>query len=83
MQKNRVRRDALCRHHGYGNDAGRDNPSASADCFHIEAALVRPQITCGTHALTVAPSANLPPGDTLLSPSARGTTRSRRSSASA
>ena len=39
-----------------------------ADCFHTEAALVRPQITCGTHALTVALSANLLPGDTLLSP---------------
>ena len=38
------------------------------DSFHTEAALVRPQITCGTHALTVALSANLLPGDTLLSP---------------
>ena len=39
-----------------------------ADVFHTEAALVRPQITCGTHALTVALSANLLPGDELLSP---------------
>ncbi len=39
-----------------------------ADCFHTEAALVRPQITCGTHALAVALSANLLPGDELLSP---------------
>ena len=38
-----------------------------ADVFHTEAALVRPQITCGTHALTVALSANLLPGDELLS----------------
>lgn len=55
---------------GYGyNDAGRDNlERVYADCFHTEAALVRPQITCGTHALTVALSANLLPGDTLLSP---------------
>ena len=36
--------------------------------FHTEAALVRPQITCGTHALAVALSANLLPGDELLSP---------------
>ena len=39
-----------------------------ADTFHTEAALVRPQITCGTHALAVALSANLLPGDELLSP---------------
>ena len=39
-----------------------------ADCFGTEAALVRPQITCGTHALAVALSANLLPGDELLSP---------------
>ena len=39
-----------------------------ADTFHTEAALVRPQIACGTHALTVALSANLLPGDELLSP---------------
>ena len=39
-----------------------------ADTFHTEAALVRPQITCGTHALALALSANLRPGDELLSP---------------
>ena len=39
-----------------------------ADVFHTEAALVRPQIMCGTHALNIALSANLRPGDELLSP---------------
>ena len=55
---------------GYGyDDEGRDNlERVYADVFHTEAALVRPQITCGTHALTVALSANLLPGDELLSP---------------
>ena len=55
---------------GYGyDDVGRDNlEKVYADVFHTEAALVRPQITCGTHALTVALSANLLPGDELLSP---------------
>ena len=58
---------------GYGyNDEGRDNlEKVYADCFHTEAALVRPQITCGTHALAVALSANLRPGDELLSPVGR------------
>ncbi len=51
------------------DDLGRDNlEKVYADVFHTEAALVRPQITCGTHALTVALSANLLPGDELLSP---------------
>ena len=36
--------------------------------FHTEDALVRPQITCGTHALNVALAANLRPGDELMSP---------------
>ena len=55
---------------GYGyDDLGRDTlEKVYADVFHTEAALVRPQITCGTHALTVALSANLLPGDELLSP---------------
>ena len=39
--------------------------------FHTEAALVRPQITCGTHALALALSANLRPGDELLSPAGK------------
>ncbi len=55
---------------GYGyDDDGRDNlERVYADTFHTEAALVRPQITCGTHALALALGANLLPGDELLSP---------------
>lgn len=70
MQKNRVNATHFAATTGYGyNDSGRDNlERVYADCFHTEAALVRPQITCGTHALTVALSANLLPGDELLSP---------------
>jgi cystathionine beta-lyase family protein involved in aluminum resistance len=70
MQKNRVNATHFAATTGYGyNDDGRDNlERVYADCFHTEAALVRPQITCGTHALTVALSANLLPGDELLSP---------------
>ena len=69
MQKNRV--DAACMQSstGYGyDDIGRDKlERVYADVFHTEAALVRPQITCGTHALTIALSANLLPGDEMLS----------------
>ena len=70
MQKNRLAATHFAATTGYGyNDAGRDVLEAVyADTFHTEAALVRPQITCGTHALTVALSANLRPGDELLSP---------------
>ncbi len=70
MQKNRVNATHFAATTGYGyNDSGRDNlERVYADTFHTEAALVRPQITCGTHALTVALSANLLPGDELLSP---------------
>ncbi len=70
MQRNRVNANHFAATTGYGyNDEGRDNlERVYADAFHTEAALVRPQITCGTHALTVALSANLLPGDELLSP---------------
>ena len=70
MQKNRVSAACFAGTTGYGyDDVGRDNlERVYADVFHTEAALVRPQITCGTHALTVALSANLLPGDELLSP---------------
>ena len=70
MQKNRVNATHFAASTGYGyDDEGRDNlERVYADVFHPEAALVRPQITCGTHALTVALSANLLPGDELLSP---------------
>lgn len=58
---------------GYGyNDLGRDTlEQVYAACFHTEDALVRPQITCGTHALALALSANLRPGDELLSPAGK------------
>jgi len=70
MQKNRVSAACFAATTGYGyDDVGRDNlEKVYADVFHTEAALVRPQITCGTHALTIALSANLLPGDELLSP---------------
>ena len=73
MQKNRVNATHFSATTGYGyDDEGRDNlERVYADCFHTEKALVRPQITCGTHALTVALSANLRPGDELLSPVGR------------
>ena len=70
FHKNRVAATCFAATTGYGyNDEGRDKlEQVYADVFHTEAALVRPHITCGTHALTVALSANLLPGDELLSP---------------
>ena len=70
MQKNKVSAACFVASSGYGyDDFGRDNlERVYADVFHTESALVRPQITCGTHALTVPLSANLRPGDELLSP---------------
>ena len=69
MQKNHV--SAACFEYasGYGyDDLGRDKlEKVYADVFHTESALVRPQITCGTHALALALSANLRPGDELVS----------------
>ena len=55
---------------GYGyNDIGRDAlEEVYAKIFKTEDALVRSQITCGTHALTIALSGNLRPGDEILSP---------------
>lgn len=55
---------------GYGyNDLGRDTlEEVYAKAFHAESALVRPQLISGTHALHVALSGNLRPGDELLSP---------------
>ena len=55
---------------GYGyNDLGRDIlEEVYARAFHGEDALVRPQLISGTHALTVALSGNLRPGDEILSP---------------
>ena len=70
FRSNRVSATCFAASSGYGyNDEGRDKlEQVYADVFHTEAALVRPHITCGTHALTVALSANLLPGDELLSP---------------
>ena len=55
---------------GYGyTDIGRDKlEEIYASVFKTEAALVRPQITCGTHALSIALAGNLRPGDEVLSP---------------
>lgn len=70
MQENKVSANCFAATTGYGyDDVGRDKlEQVYADTFHTEAALVRPQITCGTHALAIALSANLLPGDELLSP---------------
>jgi len=69
MQKARVNAECFNYASGYGyNDFGRDTLEAVyANVFHTEDALVRPQITCGTHALALTLSANLRPGDELLS----------------
>ena len=69
MQKNRISAEHFTGSTGYGyNDAGRDDlEKVYADVFHAQDALVRPQITCGTHALSLALSANLRPGDELVS----------------
>ena len=70
MQKARVSEACLLGTTGYGyNDIGRDTlEQVYAQIFHTEDALVRPQITCGTHALALALMSNLRPGDELLSP---------------
>lgn len=69
MQKARVSAECFNTSTGYGyNDIGRDTlEQVYAETFHTEDALVRPQITCGTHALSLALSANLRPGDEMLS----------------
>ncbi len=70
MQKHRVSAEYFAASTGYGyNDSGRETLEAVyAETFHAEAALVRSQIICGTQALYLALSANLLPGDELLSP---------------
>lgn len=70
MQDNKVSEACLLGTTGYGyNDLGRETLEAVyASIFHTEDALVRPQITCGTHALALALMSNLRPGDELLSP---------------
>ena len=73
MQKNQVSEMHLETSSGYGyTDLGRDTLEAVyADVFHTEDALVRTQIACGTHALSVALSGNLRPGDELISVSGK------------
>ena len=73
MQKNRVSAACFAATTGYGyDDMGREIlEKVYADAFGAEAALVRPQITCGTHALAIALSANLLPGDELLAVSGK------------
>lgn len=70
MQDNRVSEVHFAPTTGYGhNDLGRDTLEAVyASVFKAEDALVRSQITCGTHALNIALSANVRPGDEILSP---------------
>lgn len=70
MQKNKLSEAHLYPSTGYGyNDMGRDTlERIYADVFHAEDALVRSQITCGTHALHIALAGNLRPGDEILSP---------------
>ena len=70
MQKNRVNATHFASSSGYGyDDAGRDTlEKVYADIFGTEDALVRPQITCGTHALAVALFGSVRPGDEILSP---------------
>jgi len=69
FQKNGVNESCLLGTTGYGyNDIGRDTlEKVYADYFGTEDCLVRPQITCGTHALALALMSNLRPGDELLS----------------
>lgn len=73
MQECRVSAECFMGSTGYGyNDLGRDTlEDVYAKCFRGEAALVRPQITCGTHALALALMSNLRPGDELLSPAGK------------
>ena len=70
MQEAKFSEDHLKGTTGYGyNDAGRDAlEEVYANVFHTEDALVRQQITCGTHALALALMSNLRPGDELMSP---------------
>ena len=70
MQESKVSEACLLGTTGYGyNDIGRDTlEEVYSRIFHTETALVRPQITCGTHALALALMSNLRPGDELLSP---------------
>jgi cystathionine beta-lyase family protein involved in aluminum resistance len=73
MQDNKVSDIHFAATTGYGyNDLGRDTLEAVyASVFRAESALARPQLISGTHALHVALSGNLRPGDELLSPNGK------------
>ncbi len=73
MRQNAVSEAHLGTTTGYGyNDIGRDTlEKVYASLFGTEDALVRPQITCGTHALALALMSNLRPGQVLLSPAGK------------
>ena len=70
LRNNRVAQRHFMQTSGYGyDDDGRDTlEKIYAEIFNAEDALVRPQITCGTHALNIALASQLRPGDELLSP---------------
>lgn len=67
FRKHKVAEEDLVPSTGYGyDDMGRDKLEAIyADYFKVDDALVRPQFTSGTHAITVALFSMLRPGDTL------------------
>ncbi len=69
MQESKVSEACFMPSSGYGyNDLGRDTlEKVYAKVFNTEDALVRPQITCGTHALAIALASQLRPGDEMLS----------------
>jgi len=73
MQECRVNADCFHYATGYGyDDVGRDTlEKVYAAAFHTESALVRPQIACGTHALTIALNGVLRPGDEMISPAGK------------
>ena len=68
FRKNRVSEACFNSGSGYGyGEMGRETlERVYADIFHTEDALVRSQITCGTHAIYLALAANLLPGDEIL-----------------
>jgi cystathionine beta-lyase family protein involved in aluminum resistance len=73
MQKCRLSDSHFTHTTGYGyDDFGRDKlEEVYASVFNAEAALVRPQLISGTHALTIAMSGNLRPGDEILAPAGK------------
>lgn len=68
FQKHQIALRHFAGSEGYGyDDVGRDTlERLIADLFHTEAAIFRPQIASGTHALSLALFGLLRPGDHLL-----------------